>query len=430
MSNPITGPVVGCIADDFTGASDMASFLVKGGLRTIQLNGLPNEMPSLQGVDAVVIALKTRTCPPQQAVTESVEAIRWLQSLGAQLFYFKYCSTFDSTEQGNIGPVIDALLETLSLKQAIVCPALPANGRTVYRGHLFVYNELLHDSPLKDHPLTPMKDARLAQLLAPQVGAAFRSQIAHVFVDELTNANLTASQRNARYLICDAINTNNLQQITQLMVKESPVLWTGGSGLGAYLGNYIQQQGLSIHGVTSGDLQKNDARILLLAGSCSKATREQVAHIQQTVPSLFIDADELARGDMNVEAALHWLATTDAPTLLVYSSVEPEIVIRNQEKHGTNNIADDIENLMAQVAVQCGIKNIVIAGGETSGAVVKALAIRGFHIGGTICPGVPIMQSIDSDNTVLALKSGNFGQQDFFALAIQKINQLKSRHHE
>jgi uncharacterized protein YgbK (DUF1537 family) len=163
----MTALALGCIADDFTGATDLANNLVRGGMRAVQAIGVPDG-PLARDADAVVVALKSRTNPPQEAVAQSLEALRWLRGQGARQVYFKYCSTFDSTPQGNIGPVTEALMDALGTDFTVATPAFPDNGRTVFKGHLFVGDVLLSDSGMRDHPLTPMRDANLVRVLQAQ----------------------------------------------------------------------------------------------------------------------------------------------------------------------------------------------------------------------------------------------------------------------
>jgi uncharacterized protein YgbK (DUF1537 family) len=176
--------MLGVIADDHTGATDVASMLVRSGLRTVQIIGVPlaSAAIDLTEIDAVVVALKSRNIDPAEAIVQSLDALRWLQQQGAQRFYFKYCSTFDSTAQGNIGPVTDALMLALKTHYTIACPAFPENQRTIFKGHLFVGDQLLSDSGMRHHPLTPMTDSNLMRVLGAQtqckVGLLSHTQVA------------------------------------------------------------------------------------------------------------------------------------------------------------------------------------------------------------------------------------------------------------
>ncbi|WP_221075350.1 3-oxo-tetronate kinase [Agarivorans aestuarii] len=418
-----TKPLLGVIADDFTGASDMASFLVKGGMSCIQINNLASIHKQTLNSDAIVLALKTRTVAVEQALEQSLQALDFLLEQGCQYFYFKYCSTFDSTAKGNIGPVIDALLARLNLAQAIICPALPANGRTVYQGHLFVYQQLLSDSPLKDHPLTPMDDSRVAELLRPQVSTAYQQAIEHLSIDDLNAKQLNPSQQQARYLICDCINQQHLSQIAQLIAQQPAMLLTGGSGLAEYMAQLLTARGHSLSQQHQCAVKPLLQPVLIIAGSCSKATREQIAEAN-ALPQFCVDPVKLAKGELKLKHILDWIHQQQAPAVLVYSSQAPEQVSQTQQLLGQQNIAEKIENLLAQTAVQSKASNIVVAGGETSGAVVSALNISSFNIGPSICPGVPIMQSNDQRAISLALKSGNFGDKHFFNQALSLIQQL------
>jgi uncharacterized protein YgbK (DUF1537 family) len=389
----------------------------------IQVNDLANTHSQALNSDAIVLALKTRTVAVERAVEQSLQALEFLLEQGCQYFYFKYCSTFDSTAEGNIGPVIDALLARLNLAQAIICPALPANGRTVFQGHLFVYQQLLSDSPLKDHPLTPMRDSRVAELLRPQVAPAYQQAIEQLSIEDLNANHLNLSQQKARYFICDCINQQHLSQLAQLIAKQKPMLLTGGSGLAEYMGQLMAERGHSLSQQQNGAVKPLLQPVLIIAGSCSKATREQIAEAK-ALPQFCVDPVKLAKGELKLKHILDWIQHQQAPAVLVYSSQTPEQVSQTQQLLGQQNIAEQIENLLAQTAVQSKASNIVVAGGETSGAVVNALNISSFNIGPSICPGVPVMQSNDQRAISLALKSGNFGDKNFFNQALSLIQQL------
>ncbi|MFN3297113.1 3-oxo-tetronate kinase, partial [Caldimonas sp.] len=222
--------VLGVIADDFTGATDVASMLVRAGMRTVQVIGVPDGPPPK--ADAVVVALKSRTIPAAQAVADSLAALRWLQAAGAKQFYFKYCSTFDSTPAGNIGPVTEALLEALGSDFTIACPAFPENGRTVFRGHLFVGDQLLSDSGMRHHPLTPMTDANLVKVLQAQS----RGRVGLLRYDTVGQGVQAVRERLAqlraegvRLAVADAIDNDDLRTLAAACAG-LPLI-TAGSGV-------------------------------------------------------------------------------------------------------------------------------------------------------------------------------------------------------
>lgn len=427
-----TNPILGCIADDFTGASDMASFLRKGGLNTIQINGVPDDDFALRKysgmqVDAIVIALKTRTCEPSIAISESLQSLSWLQRARCSRFYFKYCSTFDSTERGNIGPVIDALMDKLAAKHTIVCPALPVNGRTVYMGQLFVHGTLLHQSPMATHPLNPMNDSDLASLLDAQVADINKKACGHIGYPDLSKLETYVPQQNDRYIVTDALETGHLQSIAKYFAchPNFPLL-TGGSGLAEFLGEAYREAGWL--GKTPSPLAETrlSSPTLVIAGSCSQATQGQVEHSKSKLPSLYINPNDLASGRQNAQSIAEWIQQHAAQSVLLYSTESAAKVSANQDKLGLENAASIIEKTLADAAAfatNAGYyKNIVVAGGETSGAVVSALGIKHFVIGQSVAPGVPLMRAETSSGALqLALKSGNFGDYDFFSTTIETM---------
>jgi uncharacterized protein YgbK (DUF1537 family) len=420
-------PIIGCIADDFTGASDIASFFVKGGMSATQVNGLPNKNDDVPQSQALVVALKIRTESKQVAITQALDALLWLQAAGCKVFYYKYCSTFDSTAQGNIGPVIDALLEALALPQALVCPALPANGRTVYQGHLFVFDQLLQDSPLKDHPLTPMRDSNLTRLLAPQVAPEHSNSISVLPLANIAVAQLTQEHKQSRYLITDCVTKDDLQRIAQLMSTQPAFLFTGGSGLAEYMPTYLGGANIGFTARSENSFNTMSGKTLMIAGSCSAATRAQVSVAQETMPSYQVDPSKLMQNDAMADEILTWISEQVSDAVLVYSSADPDTVKSTQQELGTQTIATKIEALLSDISVRSGIKNIVVAGGETSGAVVEALGLSTFNVGPSVCPGVPLVQSHGANPTTLALKSGNFGTPQFFGEANSLILSLNAQ---
>jgi len=417
--------LLGCIADDFTGATDLASMLVRAGMRTVQTIGVPADAQLAAGADAVVVALKSRTIPATEAVSQSLAALRWLRGAGARQIYFKYCSTFDSTPAGNIGPVADALLDALGADFTIACPAFPENGRTIYKGHLFVGDVLLSDSPMKDHPLTPMTDANLVRVLARQTkrevglvehktvrrgAAAIRARF-----DELRT-------RSTAYAIVDALADEDLMAIGAACADLALV--TAGSGVALGLPQNFFAAGLMQPRTDAAQLPAAGGKPAVLAGSCSAATRQQVARMAERHPAHALDpiADpDPARLAAKALSAIAPALEAGKP-FLVYSTAEPSQVAAVQAKLGAERAATLVEDALALVAeriVASGVRRLVVAGGETSGAVVKVLGVKALAIGPQIDPGVPWTASVGSEPRIaLALKSGNFGAPDFFEKAL------------
>ena len=428
MNRPIT---LGVIADDFTGATDIASMLVRGGLRTVQVIGVPTgEVPAEVGqADAVVVALKSRTTPAAQAVADSLAALRWLQAAGARQFIFKVCSTFDSTPAGNIGPVAEALLAALGSQQgpaqALVCPAFPENGRTVFRGHLFVGDELLSDSGMRSHPLTPMADANLVRVLQAQS----QSRVGLLRHDTVAQGAVAIADRLAALaadgvalVVADAVDNADLLRLAE--GAASLPLWVAGSGLALGLPQVLAARGWVTLDAQAARLDRLTGPAAVLAGSCSLATQGQVARWTAAGrPALRIDPAALARQESVVADALAWAAAqTDAP--LFYATTDAQTLARTQASLGVAEAGALVEHALACIAqglVARGTQRLVVAGGETSGAVVQALGVHTLRIGAAICPGVPWTQALRASGQgtlQLALKSGNFGSADFFAEAL------------
>jgi len=416
--------LLGVIADDFTGATDVASMLVAAGMRTVQTIGVPADASVVGDADAVVIALKTRTIPAADAVRQSLEALAWLRQAGATQFYFKYCSTFDSTAAGNIGPVADALLDALGADFTIACPAFPENGRTIYQGHLFVGDALLSDSPMRQHPLTPMTDANLVRVLARQTQRKV-GLVPFATVTEGADAIRAAFARlrgdGVTYAVVDALQNRDLLSIGAAC--RDLLLVTAGSGVALGLPeNFVRAKRMPLRADAS-FLPAVGGKAAVLAGSCSAATRAQIAvmsrsHLAVAIdPLTATDAGTLARKALAAVAA----ALDAGKPFLVYSSAEPEAVAEVQRRLGQDAAATLVEDtlaLMARELVARGVRRLVIAGGETSGAVVKALGVHALAIGPTIDPGVPWTLSLGDPRLKLALKSGNFGGLDFFEKAL------------
>ena len=414
--------LLGAIADDLTGATDLALMLSREGMRTIQTVGVPPADFDLSDVDAVVVALKSRTNPADVAVAMSLEALRWLKTAGARQIIFKYCSTFDSTPKGNIGPVTDALARELGTDLTIVCPAFPANRRTIYKGHLFVADQLLSDSPMRHHPLTPMTDSSLVRLMAAQsklqVGLVSHENVAKG-AESVRAAFEEARRRGDGVVVVDAITDQDLRVIGEA-VAEFPLI-TGGSGIAIGLPENFRRAGLLQRDITAGQFQAPDGRAAILAGSCSEATRGQIkAAIEAGMSTLKLDPVDIAQGRMDVDEAIRWaLAQEGVP--LIYSSADPKDVLAAQDSLGQEKAGEIVEQFLAKTAIglrENGVRRLIVAGGETSGAVVGALAPSALFIGREIDPGVPWTLTMgDGKPMALALKSGNFGTADFFLKA-------------
>ena len=422
--------LLGCIADDFTGGTDLAGMLVKAGLRTVQMIGVPLA-PIADDVDALVIALKSRTTPAAEAVSESLAALRWLQDAGCRQFYFKYCSTFDSTAKGNIGPVAEALMQALGSNFTIACPAFPANKRTIYKGHLFVGDELLSDSGMRHHPLTPMTDANLVHVLQAQVqGKVGLTEFASVRQGEAgIRARFAALQdEGCNFAVVDALSDEDLMSIGAACA-ELPLV-TAGSGIALGLPQNFRRAGLLSDDIVADALPPAGGLRAVLSGSCSLATQGQVAAMRAVHPAYNLDPLELARGTDVVAAALEWAATrVQTEPVLIYATATPDAVKSVQAALGVDKAGSLVEAAFAAIArglVDLGVGQLIVAGGETSGAVVKALGISGLRIGPEIDPGVPWTAALNTDESerplTLALKSGNFGTPDFFLKAWSKLN--------
>ena len=410
--------LLGVVADDFTGASDAASFLVKEGIKTILYNGVPDRPPGGGDDLAVVIALKTRTERKDLAVSQSMEAFRWLKENGARQLYSKYCSTFDSTREGNIGPIIDAVLESYGFPYTIVAPALPVNGRTVRNGHLLVNGVPLHETHMKDHPLTPMWDSDLAELLRPQ-GKYPSLKITHELLEFDKEAILRMVGEFARdnkhfYVIPDYCDERHAKKIVDVF-GDIPFL-TGGSGLMTELGRKYRAASAPANIVESG----THGKAIVLAGSCSVATLRQVEAFQAAGGvSIKADPIRLADGSQTKEQIWRQIEAANEEAVLVYSSDKPDEVRKAQQAVG--DAAHLLEQTMAWLARNAernGYNRIIVAGGETSGAVTQALGYNAYLIGRSIAPGVPVMVPVENQKLRLVLKSGNFGQDDFFLRAI------------
>ncbi len=419
---PLHALKLGCIADDFTGATDLANNLVRAGMRVVQTIGVPHAALDLSAIDAVVVALKTRTIAPAEAVAQSLAALAWLQAQGAQQIYFKYCSTFDSTPQGNIGPVAQALMAALNTPLAIATPAFPDNQRTVFKGHLFVGDLLLSDSGMRQHPLTPMTDANLVRVLQAQSSCPV-GLVAHTVVAQGSTAigqRLAQLQAEGVGLaIVDAVTNDDLMRLGPAL-RGMPLV-TGGSGVAIGL---PQNWGLAPNPHTQ-QLPPATGLRAVVSGSCSQATNAQVAHfITQGLPALAIDALRVASGAPVVQEALRWAGQhLPTQTVLIYSTAEADAVKAIQAQLGVTRAGQLLEDTLADIAhglVEHGVRQLVIAGGETSGACVQKLGISHMQIGPQIDAGVPWCYAHGSLGALhVALKSGNFGGGDFMIRAFE-----------
>lgn len=420
-------PVLGCIADDFTGATDLAALLARSGLPVSLRVGVPAETEGV--ADAVafeVIALKCRTVPVEDAIAQTRQAYSWLKKAGATRFFWKYCSTFDSTAEGNIGPVAEMLMAELGTTQTIYCPAFPENGRSIFMGHLFVGEQLLSESPMRDHPLTPMRDSNLVRLLAPQVqkkvGLANRLVVAKgtaALQEKLENL----ASEGVMHVITDAVSDQDLETIAAATAANLPLL-TGGSAIAGKLPRIYLEQGVVQLSATSNSDSVPKGGQLVLSGSCSAMTRKQVAYYASKSASLRLDPVALA-GE-GAGAAEAWLQQRSAeePTL-IFATAEPEDVRKAQEKVGLEKASQLVEQVLADLALQAfhsGVRRFVVAGGETSGAIIQALGIKRLDIGPEIAPGVPwTFAELEGERVALALKSGNFGGEAFFEDAFKLL---------
>lgn len=417
--------LIGVIADDFTGASDIAITLAKGleGERrfaTTQYLGIPTA-PALPDVEIGVIALKTRSIPAAEAVKQSLAACQWLVEQGCQQFVFKYCSTFDSTDEGNIGPVLTALADYLDESAVIVCPAFPTLGRTLYQGHLFVGERLLNESGMENHPLTPMRDADLCRVLARQTPLPVTHiawQSVQQGVSSLATLIEQQGKKNRTLVVVDALTDNDL--VTLGKAAAGRRLVSGGSAIAMALPHNLKQ-----HEQTTKmrRVQPNlEGATAILVGSCSGATRGQIEQHRQQYAVMPIDIDLLMAGQIGVDEVVDFIMTHQSQCPLAYSSGESKAIQQAQARYGQEKISETLDTLFGEVAKKLvydkGVRRLVIGGGETSGAVVSALDIGALHVGREIDPGVPMLFCDNDLPLGLALKSGNFGRPTFFKHAI------------
>jgi uncharacterized protein YgbK (DUF1537 family) len=417
---------LGCIADDYTGASDLANTLTRAGLRTVQTIGVPADDLALPEVDAVVVSLKSRSIAADVAVTRSRDAEGWLRGRGAGHILFKICSTFDSTDAGNIGPVMDALRADSTDAIVLVTPAFPETGRTVYQGNLFVGSVPLNESPLKDHPLNPMHDSNLVRVLGRQsrtkIGLVDLATLARG-ADAVRAKLAELAQGGIGAAIIDAVFDRDLETIGQVALDHR--LSVGASGIGLGLARALVDAGNAKPGATDRLLETPvGGPAACLAGSCSQATLRQIASAEKVMPVLHLDPERVVAGKDEAQRALAWAKDRlGARPILIASSSTPEEVAALQSRHGRDATGHAIEQAMADIAdglVQSGVRRLVVAGGETSGAVVDRLHIPGFLVGAEIAAGVPVVRAVGArdGDMLLALKSGNFGGPAFFSDAL------------
>ena len=425
MSISPVRPLLGCIADDFTGATDLANMLVRGGMRTVQSIGIPTaEMAAGLDADAIVIALKSRTTPAAEAVAESLAALEWLRERGCEQIFFKYCSTFDSTAAGNIGQVSEALLDKLGSDFTLACPAFPENGRTIFRGHLFVQDQVLNECGMQNHPLTPMTDANLVRVLQSQtqrkVGLLRYDSIAKG-VEGVRSKIAELRADGVKMAIADALSDADLYTLGEACA-DLPLL-TGGSGLALGLPGNFRKAG-KLRDIDAAQLEPVAGGEVVLAGSASVATNGQVAAwLEANRPALRINPLELAAGRPVVEQALEF-ARKAGETVLIYATSSPDEVKAVQQQLGVERAGAMVEDALGQIAkglLNAGVRRFVVAGGETSGAVVQALGVQLLQIGAQIDPGVPATVSSGAQPLAMALKSGNFGGRDFFSKALKQL---------
>lgn len=416
--------VLGCIADDFTGATDLAGLLARSGVPVSLRIGVPESDGPLPA-PFEVIALKCRTAPVNDAVAECRAALAWLQRAGAERFFWKYCSTFDSTAEGNIGPVSEALMADIGATQTIYCPAFPENGRSIFMGNLFVGEQPLSESPMKDHPLTPMRDSNLLRLLEPQVSrpvALANRLVVAKGPEALRNRLAALAGEGATHVVVDAVANEDLYTIAEACA-DMPFL-TGGSAVAMPLPDLYRKRGMLDASAQAMVPPKVSTKAIIVSGSCSSMTRAQVAAYSANAPSYALDP--LALAQEGNDAALRWLENQNLEAApLLYATAEPQAVKSVQEKLGVAAAGALVENALAELAVAArnmGAGRFVVAGGETSGAVTKALGVTRLNIGAEIAPGVPWTYCESGGQQIaLTLKSGNFGSEDFFERALAML---------
>ncbi|MCG4273166.1 3-oxo-tetronate kinase [Acetobacter senegalensis] len=416
--------LIGVIADDFTGASDIASSLAsgvdgKGGLSTIQFLGVPGE-DAPKDVDAGVISLKSRSIAADEAIRQSIAAVDWLLKAGVEQVFFKYCSTFDSTTKGNIGPVAEALAERLGASKVIFCPSFPANGRTVYQGNLFVHDVPLSESGMAHHPLTPMRDSDIRRVLQSQTSRKVGHLPYQVVQGGAERIKKALTEAQEPFIVVDAISDDDLVRLAES--QAGAPLVTGGSAIAAGLAENFVRRGHARSGADHAEVI--DGPEIVIAGSCSGATLKQIEQHKVKHPELAVDVDAIMSGKAGVETYLPFLLENSGKAPLLHSSAPPEELERIQKHYGGTEVAERLDRLFGDIAakaVASGVRRVVVAGGETSGAVASALGFSSLRVGRQIDPGVPVLISTTKKPVALALKSGNFGAPDFFEKALNSM---------
>jgi uncharacterized protein YgbK (DUF1537 family) len=418
--------LLGAIADDFTGATDLCNTLVRRGMRTVQLIDVPASGIEIADAEAVVVALKSRTIPAAEAIEKSLAALARLKAAGAHQILFKYCSTFDSTDAGNIGPVAEALMDALGTDFTLFCPAFPETGRTIYCGYLFVGDGLLSESGMRDHPLTPMRDPSLVRVLQRQtrgrVGLVPVATVARG-AEAIGAAFAELRREGYRHAIVDAIEDRHLEAIGAAAADF--MLITGGSGIALGLPENFRRRGLLGAVGAADSLPAIAGAAAVLSGSCSPATLAQVAYMTERAPVFTVDPIAVAEGHPVAEEAIDWAKPLlgNGP-VLVSATAPPEKVADVQNRLGREHAGALVEETLAAIArglAAGGTRRFVVAGGETAGAIVQALGVTGLRIGRQIDPGVPWTASLGEPVLALALKSGNFGAPDFFLRAFSVL---------
>lgn len=418
--------LIGCVGDDFTGSSDAASFLISVGLKTILTNGIPKG-DFVKDCDAIVVALKSRTKKKDEAIKDSIEAFEWLRKQGAKHLYFKYCSTFDSTKEGNIGPVLDSVLEKYNSKYSVLCPALPVNKRTVKDGVLYVDGIPLSETHMKNHPITPMWASRLDELMKEQGKYEVLNinyQMLEKSIDEIKSiVDEFGKDKKHFYVVPDYIDENNASKIA--CVFGDDYILSGGSGILSALGKKYKGNADAFNNSEIPNTSTTGKGVIF-AGSCSKVTVEQVAYFKsKNYLSYEIDPIKLVSGKVKEDDILNFILKNDDKEVLIYSAGAAGKAL-DANKSLKQKSADMLENTIANVAksvVEKGYTRIIVAGGETSSAVVKKLGFDSFLIGQSIVPGVPVMSPIENKDLRIVLKSGNFGRTDFFERALDSTRE-------
>ncbi|CAM3755977.1 3-oxo-tetronate kinase [Xenorhabdus thuongxuanensis] len=414
---------LGVIADDFTGATDIASFIVQSGWQVTQLLGVPDEnTPVPYDVDAIVISLKSRSCSVNEAVEQSLKSCQWLRfKAGCRQIFFKYCSTFDSTSEGNIGPVMDALMADLQTDISLICPALPVNGRTVLNGNLFVYGQLLNESGMQYHPVTPMKDSNLLRLIEQQaegIAGLIDLNCVRQGKEAIYYQLKLLRKQGIRYAVVDAVTMEDLLPIAQAVSEM--ILVTGGSGLGAALTCYHTGQIWSASAI--GNIPPTRGRkTIILSGSCSVMTNKQVIEYKKIAPAISLNIGECINNPEYANKLIEWIIQQPVNGLapILYATQPPELLEMIQQQYGVIEASNAVERFFAEIVRKLryqGVNTFIVAGGETSAQVVQSLGINQFSIGASITPGVPWVYDSHTD-CWFALKSGNFGEIDFFQYA-------------